>query len=58
MAAARVNAGLTQKMAAEKIGVSLSTIKNWEKGHTSPKYKQLDAICGAYEIPVDNIKFF
>lgn len=58
MAAARVNAGLTQRDAAEKIGVSLSTIKNWEKGHTSPKYKQIDSICSVYEMPVDNIKFF
>lgn len=58
MAAARVNAGLRQIDAAKKIGVSLTTIKNWEKGHTSPKYKQIDTICKVYEIPVDNIKFF
>lgn len=58
MAAARVNAGLTQREAAGEIGVSLSTIKNWEKGKTSPKYKQIDTICGVYQIPVDNIKFF
>lgn len=29
--AARVNAGLTQKELAEKLGVSNTTIVNWEK---------------------------
>lgn len=58
LAAARVNAGLTQKEAAKKIGVSITTIKNWEKGLTSPKFKLFDTICEVYVIPVDNIKFF
>lgn len=34
--AARVAAGFTQDVAAEKIGVGVSTIKNWEKGITFP----------------------
>lgn len=58
MAAARVNAGLKQKEAAKKIGVTVTTIRNWEKGTTSPKYKQKEAIESAYSIPLDNIKFF
>ena len=58
MAAARINAGLTQKEAAKKIGVSCETIKNWEKGKTSPKIKQMPVICDVYSIPVDNINFF
>ena len=58
MAAARVNAGLTQEEAAKRIGVSKTTIVNWEKGETSPKMKQLDAICNVYAIPADNINFF
>lgn len=58
MAAARVNAGLKQREAAEQIGVTVTTIRNWERGVTSPKYKQKEAIESAYNIPLDNIKFF
>ncbi len=32
LAAARVNAKMTQKQVAEKMGVSKQTIINWEKG--------------------------
>ena len=32
LAAARVNAGLTQKQLAEKCGVSESSVFNWENG--------------------------
>ena len=32
LAAARVNAGLTQAETAEKMGVTKRTIINWEKG--------------------------
>ena len=32
LAAARVNAGLTQEEVAEKLQVSKKTIVNWEKG--------------------------
>ena len=58
MTAARVNAGLTQKEAAKEIGVSCETIKNWEKGKTSPKVNQINIICDVYNMPVDNINFF
>lgn len=34
--AARVNAKLSQAQAAEKLGVSEVTIRNWEKGVTFP----------------------
>ena len=57
MAAARVNKNYSQKVAAEKLGVSLSTIKNWEKGHTSPKAKYIGKICEVYEVPYDVIFF-
>ena len=57
MAAARVNKGYNQTEAAKKIGVSLSTIKNWEKGRTSPDIKHIGKICDVYEIPYNNIFF-
>ena len=56
--AARINAGLTQSEAAEQIGVSVSTIKNWEAGKTFPSQPQIDKICEVYRVAYDNIKFF
>ena len=55
LAAARVNAGFTQKEAATRIGVDRSTVFNWEKGRTSPTYGQLKLLCGLYNMPIDNI---
>lgn len=55
--AARTNSNLTQKEAAEKIGVSKETISNWENGITSPsveKFKQIEKI---YGISYDELDF-
>lgn len=55
--AARTNSNLTQKEAAEKIGVSKDTISNWENGITSPsveKFKQIEKI---YGISYDELDF-
>ena len=38
LAAARVNAGMTQEDVAKKMGISKQTIINWEKG--KPKIKR------------------
>lgn len=51
--AARVNAKLTQKELAEKLGVSNSTIVNWEKGETEPSLSQLRMISELSGIPMD-----
>jgi transcriptional regulator with XRE-family HTH domain len=56
--AARINKGLTQAEAAERIRVSISTIKNWEAGKTFPAQPQIDTICEVYGVAYDNIKFF
>lgn len=55
--AARVNAGLTQSEAAKAIGVSISTLKNWEKGSTYPKQPHIMKICSLYNLQYDNIFF-
>jgi DNA-binding XRE family transcriptional regulator len=55
--AARVNAGLTQKEAADALGVSNHTVMSWEKGKSLPKVDQIDKICELYRIPYDNIIF-
>lgn len=55
--AARVNAGMTQTEAAKRIGVSISTLKNWESGNTFPKQPQIEAMCEIYGISYDALFF-
>lgn len=54
---ARVNAGFSQKEAAEKIGVSNTTLCNWEKGASMPNILQVQCLCELYKIPYDNLIF-
>lgn len=53
--AARVNAEMTQREAAERIGVDVSTVVSWENGKTSPKAVQLQRLCEVYG--VDSVDF-
>lgn len=53
--AARVNAELTQKQLAEKLGVSEFTIMNWESGRSEPKYSQFKKICDACGVQMNDI---
>lgn len=55
--AARVNKKLTQTQAAEKLGVSVSTLQRWERGEGYPTYPQITKICEMYELSFDNIFF-
>lgn len=55
--AARRNVKLTQKEAAEKLGVSNVTLGNWESGLTFPNAKQIDKICELYGVSYDNLNF-
>lgn len=57
LAAARVNAGLTQKEAAAMLGVSNKTICSWEKGASFPDAQQINDICELYVVSYDNINF-
>lgn len=57
LAAARVNAGMTQKDAAEAMHVSTQTIVNWEKGRIEPRIGDSEKLCRLYKIPYDNIFF-
>lgn len=49
--AARVNANMTQKQVAEKLGKNPMTIASWEKGKTSPSIKNLYRLCRLYGVP-------
>lgn len=57
LSAARVNKGYTQVRAAEKLEVSVSTLKNWEKGRYFPKQPQIERICEVYGITYDDLIF-
>lgn len=56
--AARVNAGKSQKDAADFLKVSTETIKNYEKGKTMPDINQVIRLSEFYGFPYDNIIFF
>ena len=55
--AARVNVGLTQSAVAEKLDISISTVKNWENGKTFPKQPQIEQLCELYKVTYDNLFF-
>ena len=57
LAAARVNAGYDQTLAAVRLGVSVETLRNWEKGNTVPTYDKVMKICELYKYPADYIFF-
>ena len=57
LAAARVNAKLTQKEVADKLDVSNKTVCSWEKGKSFPTPMQIDILCELYGISYDNIIF-
>lgn len=55
LAAARVNAGMTQAEVAEKLHVSNKTIVNWENGKADPPFSALAILSEMYKIPIDCI---
>ena len=55
LAAARVNAGLTQEEAAKALKVGKQTIVSWEKGNSEPKMSQSRQLSELYKIPLDYI---
>ena len=55
LAAARVNAGLTQDDTAKKLHVTKQTIVNWEKGASEPSITQARSLSDLYDIPLDYI---
>lgn len=55
--AARVNAGLGQREAAKRIGISISTLRNYEWGKTAPDVLLLQRIGEVYRFPPNSIFF-
>lgn len=55
LAAARVNAKLTQADVAKKLHISKRTIVNWEGGKVKPSKIVVHALCELYSIPLKNL---
>lgn len=55
LAAARVNARLTQQEAADRIGVTRTTISNWERGQHTPTSDRLLKISEVYGVPAEQL---
>ena len=53
--AARVNAGYNQKTAAKLLHIDPYTLRNWEKGKTSPTLKKVKEIEQLYKMDIDHI---
>lgn len=53
--AARINANLTQKQAAEYLGVAEKSISNWENGTHNIKINALDSLCRLYKVDIGDI---
>lgn len=53
LAAARVNAGMTQEKAAQALGISKQTLVNWENNKVIPGTVQLLALSSLYKLPID-----
>lgn len=57
LSAARNNAGLTQKEAAEKLGISYQTLSQYENDPNNVKLGMLKKMSELYGIPVEFIFF-
>lgn len=55
--AARVNAGLQQREAAESLGITAATLRSWENGDTMPDIDKAMEISDLYKYPLSYIFF-
>lgn len=55
LAAARINAGMTQTDSAKAMHVSKNTIVNWENGRVIPTLASVEMMSRLYQIPIENI---
>lgn len=54
---ARVNSGMSQKVAAQALGISNKTLSSWENGNTAPTADVIPIICKLYGVPYDQLNF-
>jgi len=55
--AARVNADLSQREAAQALGINVSTLQHYETGKTVPDWDMVKRIEQLYAFPADYIIF-
>jgi len=55
LAAARVNSKLSQDEVAKALGVSRTTVTNWENDKCVPSHKHFQDLCRLYNVPGDFI---
>lgn len=55
--AARVNCNIQQKDAAQAIGVTVDTLRNWEAGRTFPDVPRIKKIEELYGVPYSELIF-
>ena len=53
----RLERGWTQLGLANRLGVTPSTVFNWERGKFEPKASQLRALARLFEVSMDEIDF-
>jgi len=56
LAAARVNAELSQREVAAALKIGKQTILNWEKGKVAIPAFQLERLAELYQIPIENLR--
>jgi putative transcriptional regulator len=52
---AREKAGLSQAALAERTGLPLRSIQNWEQGHRTPRVQVVLKLAGAVGLPVEQL---
>ena len=57
LAAARVNAEMTQEEVAKIMQVDRSTVRRWERGDKVPGYDESKKLSAIYNMPLDYIFF-
>lgn len=55
LAAARVNAEMTQEDVAREMRISKNTVVNWEKGKSEPTISQSRELSKLYNMPLEYI---
>lgn len=52
---ARENAGIKAERAAAELGVSITTLFNWERGDTNPDADKVKAMAELYQVSSDHL---
>ncbi len=51
----RKNAGLSQEQLAEKMGVSVVSVQNWESGKTNIEMRRYTELSAVFNVPVEKL---